>query len=296
MFGNIHATRLRRCSMELLRRCGPGRLLRDDDVLRSSLAWFRGHDLAHFWRLTREPRRTGDAGSGPGKALTAFERMTLEETYADLLGLLSVASLGQLAELSQAYAAELLRYLSRECSFFADSAAAALTIGWLRANGVTPILGTAAWLEAALAPLGRLGQVIHRVLWEGQDHELGALRAALRAGHEFGGACRACTYRCRQISNTYSDDARAASAGRHLRSVVRNRPCHRASFRRRGDHVVNLDRSAPAPGDAVGQWVAADVRDWAALDDAIGRVIAEHGPSRWRSRTPGSARVARWWT
>ena len=188
VFGNIHATRLRRCSMELLRRCGPGRLLRDDDVLRSSLAWFRGHDLAHFWRLTREPRRTGDAGSGPGKALTAFERMTLEETYADLLGLLSVASLGQLAELSQAYAAELLRYLSRECSFFADSAAAALTIGWLRANGVTPILGTAAWLEAALAPLGRLGQVIHRVLWEGQDHELGALRAALRAGHEFGGS------------------------------------------------------------------------------------------------------------
>ena len=63
-----------------------------------------------------------------------------------------------------------------------------------------------------------------------------------------------------------------------------------------GDHVVNLDRSAPAPGDAVGQWVAADVRDWAALDDAIGRVIAEHGPSRWRSRTPGSARVARSWT
>ena len=63
-----------------------------------------------------------------------------------------------------------------------------------------------------------------------------------------------------------------------------------------GDHVVNLDRSAPAPGDAVGQWVAADVRDWAALDDAIGRVIAEYGPSRWRSRTPGSARVARSWT
>lgn len=44
-----------------------------------------------------------------------------------------------------------------------------------------------------------------------------------------------------------------------------------------GDQVVNIDKNAPAPGEAVGEWMAADVRDWTALDTAVGRVAAAHG-------------------
>jgi hypothetical protein len=179
VFGNVHASRLRRCSLELLKRCAPGQHDRSD-VLRASLAWFRGHDLAHFWRLA------GVADDSTSDIpLTPFERMTLEETYADVIGLMSAAALGRRAALSQAFAAELLRYLSRECSLFADSCAAALTMGWLRMHGVTRAIGTEEWLSAALPVLGRLGRAIHRVMWEGSDQELDGLRAALKAGREF---------------------------------------------------------------------------------------------------------------
>jgi hypothetical protein len=179
VFSNVHASRLRRCSLELLKRCAPGQRERGD-VLRASIAWFRGHDLAHFWRLA------GAADdSTPDIPLTAFERITLEETYADVIGLMSAAALGRRAALSQAFAAELLRYLSCECSLFADSCAAALTIGWLSLHGVTREIGTEEWLSAALPPLGQLGRAIHRVMWEGSDQELDGLRAALMAGRQF---------------------------------------------------------------------------------------------------------------
>ncbi len=52
-------------------------------------------------------------------------------------------------------------------------------------NGVTSAIGTPAWLDAALPQFGNLAQIIHRVLWEDGDHELGALRAAFRAGRGF---------------------------------------------------------------------------------------------------------------
>jgi hypothetical protein len=41
VFSNIHASRLRRCSLELLKRYMPGQRERDH-VLRASIAWFRG--------------------------------------------------------------------------------------------------------------------------------------------------------------------------------------------------------------------------------------------------------------
>jgi hypothetical protein len=179
VFTNIHASRLRRCSLELLNRYLPGQRERDH-VLRASIAWFRGHDLAHFWRLAGAADH-----SAPDISLTRFERMTLEETYADIMGLISAAALGRRAALSQAFAAELLRYLSRECSFFADSCAAALTVGWLSLHGITGETGTEEWLSAALPALGQLARAIHRVMWEGSDQELGGLRVALRAGREF---------------------------------------------------------------------------------------------------------------
>ena len=79
----------------------------------------------------------------------------------------------------------MLRYLSRECSFFADSCAAALTVGWLSLHGVTREIGTEEWLSAALPALGQLGRAIHQVMWQGSDRELGGLRAAFKAGREF---------------------------------------------------------------------------------------------------------------
>lgn len=182
VFANIHASRLRLCSTKLLRAYTPVRHLSDDEVLRASLAWFRGHDLAHFWRLADDARDSDPSDS----SLTSFQRMILEETYADVIGLLSVAPLRQHAALSQAFAAELVRYLSREHSFFADTSAATLAIGWLRASGLTQDVGTQEWLDAALPLLAELGQVIHRILWQGREHELGALGTAFRAGREFG--------------------------------------------------------------------------------------------------------------
>ena len=80
----------------------------------------------------------------------------------------------------------MLRSCSRECSFFADSCAAALTVGWLSLRRVTREIGTEEWLSAALPALGQLGRAIHQVMWQGSDRgELGGLRAALEAGREF---------------------------------------------------------------------------------------------------------------
>jgi hypothetical protein len=182
MFANIHAIRLRLCSAALLKKYVQVGERSDDEVLRASLTWFRGHDLAHFWRLA------GDAHDhGPSRGtLSAFQAMILEETYADVLGLLSVAPLAERTALGQAYAAELMRYLSREHSFFADSAAATLAIGWLLVNGVTGDVGTRAWLDAALPPLAELGKIIHGILWQDREQDIDGLGAAFRAGRGFG--------------------------------------------------------------------------------------------------------------
>ena len=48
-------------------------------------------------------------------------------------------------------------------------------------------------------------------------------------------------------------------------------------FAAAGDQVVNLDANAPAAGETAGEWVAADVRDWAALDTALDGITAAHG-------------------
>ncbi|MBW1595846.1 SDR family NAD(P)-dependent oxidoreductase [Streptomyces sp. JJ38] len=48
-------------------------------------------------------------------------------------------------------------------------------------------------------------------------------------------------------------------------------------FAEAGDHVVNLDLSEPAPGDAVGQWLHTDVTDWAGVRQTVDGVVAEHG-------------------
>jgi 3-oxoacyl-[acyl-carrier protein] reductase len=48
-------------------------------------------------------------------------------------------------------------------------------------------------------------------------------------------------------------------------------------FAAAGDQVVNLDTNAPAADDRVGEWVAVDVRDWAAVGTALGRITAARG-------------------
>jgi hypothetical protein len=181
VFTNVHRHRLERCSLELL-----SRYLGDvyqphptSEVALASLSWFRGHDLAHFWRL--------DIPENPAAAmaLSHTERMTLEEGYADVLGLISAATVLPPAVVSQAFTAEMLRYMSRDHTRFSDSVAAVLTVGWLTSNGVTQALGSAEWLTTALSPLAELARVMHRVRWEGRRAEIAMLRAALRVGEEF---------------------------------------------------------------------------------------------------------------
>lgn len=48
-------------------------------------------------------------------------------------------------------------------------------------------------------------------------------------------------------------------------------------FAAEGDRVINIDARPPAPGDAAGEWVAADVRNWAAVGAVVDRLTAAHG-------------------
>lgn len=178
VFANVHAARVRRCSFKLLDRYqGAAASQQQGEILRSSLRWFRCHDLAHFWR------RTDVAGDGhPAAGLTPFERMTLEEAYADVLGLLSAASLFPTPALAQAFIAELLRYLSRRYHDFADSGAAALTAGWLIERGVSLQSMDDHWFDKAVPPLEELARCLHLTLWEADPACLGELRSGLSVG------------------------------------------------------------------------------------------------------------------
>lgn len=178
LFTNVHRERLRRCSLPTLRRVtgDPGVPVPLEQVLRASLTWFRCHDLGHFWR------RADDTGRArPGRS--PYEGMALEETYADLLGLLCALRLVDPDALAVAFGAELLRYLSRGQADFADSVAATLEAGWFRDRGlpVPPVTGTdlAAYLPAAEA----LVRVLAGTLW-GDEPDTGAPEA-LAAGREF---------------------------------------------------------------------------------------------------------------
>jgi len=182
VFANIHGSRLQRCSVPLLVRYEEKPAPADDEaILRASLAWFRCHDMAHFWRRASAPNDSARA------EFTPFEAMALEETYADTLGLLGAAVVNPDGRaLGYAYLAEMFRYLSRREHHFADSVAAALTIGWLHRGAVFPESGEDDWLERSKAPLAELVRTIHRVLWENGDRDgIEAIRAALRTGLAF---------------------------------------------------------------------------------------------------------------
>ncbi|GAA3293632.1 hypothetical protein [Streptomyces cinereospinus] len=182
VFANVHRERMRRCSLPLLQDVQDGTAEeRLDDVLRMSLRWFRCHDLGHFWRRASVP----GAGEAPSE-ISYFERMALEEAYADVLGLLTAHAMGPRPELGTAFTAELVRYLSRRYHHFADSAAAVLTLGWLQEHPQDvefPL--TDDFIGASREVLTDLARALHSVLWDADPTEIARLRAALTKGAEY---------------------------------------------------------------------------------------------------------------
>jgi hypothetical protein len=185
VLGNVYASRLEQCSLRLLdqvRQRWPVRqsappLREPDDITRSVLRWFRCHDLAHFWRIATV---SGCGTAAPG--LADFERMVLDEAHADVLGLLCAKTVCDSSSLEQAFHAEMLRYLSRRCDHFADSAAAALEAGWLIEYGLAIAEASSHWLTEATPALRELVGCLHRALWQADPADLGKLRAALITG------------------------------------------------------------------------------------------------------------------
>lgn len=164
VFGNVHRERLARCSVPLLEsELGRPVGCDVDDVLEASLRWFRCHDLGHFWRRPDALPRTIATPE-----LDSLGLMAIEETYADLLGLICAAELGDKKTLVVAFTAELLRYLSRDQGSFADSVAAAIEAGWLtdRTGDWRPFDDD--WCDTAVREFRVLVSVLHDVLWGGK--------------------------------------------------------------------------------------------------------------------------------
>lgn len=182
VFANVHRERMRRCSLPLLDGVQGGTAEdRLDEVLRMSLRWFRCHDLGHFWR------RVSVAGEGKAPSeISYFERMVLEEAYADVLGLLTAHALGPDKGIGTAFTAELVRYLSRRYHHFADSAAAVLTLGWIQEHASElkfPL--TDDFIGASREVLTDLARALHSVLWDADPTEIARLRATLAKGREY---------------------------------------------------------------------------------------------------------------
>ncbi|MGW1196713.1 hypothetical protein ACWD4B_12865 [Streptomyces sp. NPDC002536] len=182
VFANVHHARLEQVSLPLLRAAlGDAREDADlplDRVLAAHLGWFRCHDFGHFWRMDADAGKTWAEGSG----LTFFELMSLEETYADTLGLLCARHIVDTAELSVAYNAELVRYLTRDHRKFADTVAAEVEIGWLAEAGLELPDALPNWLDKSSDTLAELARLLHRTLWEQGAKDVSALSRAAEGG------------------------------------------------------------------------------------------------------------------
>lgn len=187
VFTNIHRERLARCSVPLLRDSGLSRAAAADQpappieaVLQASLTWFRCHDLGHFWRAPGWQKRVRES-TEPRSA--GFEDMSLEETYADMLGLLCARTMADPEALQVAFGAEMVRYFSRSQSDFADSVAAMLAAGWFANQGLN-LAGTA---DADPGELTRsaesLARTVAGLLWHGAADSV-ELKEALIAGQD----------------------------------------------------------------------------------------------------------------
>lgn len=178
VFANVHRERLARCSLALLRTELGGMAEYDlQAVLEASLAWFRCHDIGHFWRAAGYTERGGLAD-----VLTDFELMALQETYADSLGVVCATELWDNKYLAVAFFAELLRYLSRNAATFADSIAATIEIGWLSEHGIGLTSMSADLARRASDCLTNLVPLLHDALWSERSPDLDTILRMVDVG------------------------------------------------------------------------------------------------------------------
>ena len=180
IFANVHRERLIRCSLPLLRaELGVDTVWDPDAVLAASLAWFRCHDLGHFWRAINHTGR-----GSLTNVMRGFDLMALEESYADSLGVLCAAELWDAEYLAVAFYAELIRYLSRNASSFADSVAATLELGWLTQHGVLLEPPFAELAKRTAGCLTELVPLLHDALWTPGPPDMDSVQGALDVGQQ----------------------------------------------------------------------------------------------------------------
>jgi hypothetical protein len=176
-FANVFAARYARCSLELLRGLGDEAAQDDFDAsLRTALQQFRSHDLGHFWCRADAPQEPRLPWATP------FEDMTLKESLADVGGLIMSHAFATHRLLQRAFCSELLRYLARRSTDFADSVSAVLTAGWLaeRRPGFRPLDG--GWIVESLPDLADLARHIHAGIWDQDPEVFPAMSSAIERG------------------------------------------------------------------------------------------------------------------
>jgi Condensation domain len=137
LFADVYERRFDRISGPLaVRLLRPARtsVARDDAGTVLPL-WFRGHDIGHGLR-------TAPDGPAARRVLAVWDAMVLDETLADVVGyaLLGAGPWGQkfgidATAAGRVFLGELLRYLRRGLSWFPDSDAAMVELGYLVAGG-----------------------------------------------------------------------------------------------------------------------------------------------------------------
>jgi hypothetical protein len=171
LFSNVYTERFRRLSLPLYEAiCGPlseteRALARDPRWL---LTWFKGHDVSHFWSLSKD-------GTTALPAAEDHDGGVLHEILSDVLGYLAL--LGPWSPTPEpdlmtsgiAFLGEMLRYMRRGVGYFPDSSAAFIEQWYLIKNGychLDPATGLYQWTPEGLAEgLSRLGgQVVRAVL------------------------------------------------------------------------------------------------------------------------------------
>jgi hypothetical protein len=185
LFTNVYTERFRRLSLPLYECiCGP---LSERERLRARdprwlLTWFKGHDVSHFWSLSRD-------GETALPMPEDHDGGVLHEILADVLGYLAL--LGpwspepepDLMTSGTAFLGEMLRYMRRGVGYFPDSSAAFIEQWFLIKNGFChfdPGTGLYRWTPEGLAEgLGELGRRVVRAVIAGDQGE----RESLLSGY-----------------------------------------------------------------------------------------------------------------
>jgi hypothetical protein len=192
-FRNVYGTRFNRISGRLFteqfgrRPRGSAGLQRD-----LLLAWFRGHDIGHFWRLPK-----ASVGATQPSAPDHRWAGALAEAFSDVCGFLALDALADGDDTYRRIAvdvflAEALRYARRNSLAFDDSAAAVLELSVLLDDGALRLTSDGVIIdEVAVADslqcLGR--RLLNRLHREaaGCDDDLNAV-----VQHDFAGPIERC--------------------------------------------------------------------------------------------------------